>query len=216
MAKVYGMQFSPFTRKVILALEAKGVDFSIEQVSPAHKPDGFETLSPLGKIPAFQNDEVTLADSTVICEYIEERYSDVSLLPNSAALKAKSRWLEEYSDTVLVTVTGPIFFEMVVKGLLGLGEPDQERIQKVLTEAMPKVYSYLDSQVGHSGYLVGDALSMADISIGALMVSVYSIGYTVDATRWPKYAAYVEGLLASPLFQNRIASDKALMAKMKG
>lgn len=44
------------------------------------------------------------ADSTVICEYVEERYPEPSLLPESPSQRARSRWLEELADTRICQV----------------------------------------------------------------------------------------------------------------
>ncbi|WP_257265790.1 glutathione S-transferase family protein [Endozoicomonas sp. ONNA2] len=84
MSKLYGVPLSPMVRKVLLALEIKQIDYQLVPVTPFMKPEGFEKISPLKKIPAWQDDKVTLADSTVICEYLEDRYPKQALYPTAA------------------------------------------------------------------------------------------------------------------------------------
>ena len=87
MSKLYGVPLSPMVRKVLLALEIKQVDHELVPVTPFMKPEGFEKISPLKKIPAWEGDKVTLADSTVICEYLEGPLSRTGSLPKDAPRK---------------------------------------------------------------------------------------------------------------------------------
>ena len=45
------------------------------------------------------DDRVTLADSSVICEYLEDRHPEPVLYPRDAVSRARARWLEEFADT---------------------------------------------------------------------------------------------------------------------
>lgn len=209
MSTVHGISLSPFVRKVILALEFKGVAFNVNPVTPMNKPEGFEKISPLGKIPAYEDDQLAIADSSVICEYLDQRHGGDSLYPEDTVARAKARWFEEYADTQLITVSGSIFFERIVKTALMKQEADEEKVAKTIADVLPKVYSYLESQVGDEGFLVGSSLTIADISVGTHLLNTKYAGVDVDAGRWPKLAAYQARLFATELFANRIANDKA-------
>ena len=52
-------------------------------------------VSPIRRIPVLIDDRVTLADSTVILEYLNERHPKPPLLPADLAQRATARWLEE-------------------------------------------------------------------------------------------------------------------------
>ncbi len=212
MTTVYGVQLSPFSRKVILALEAKDVAFEVNPVTPFEKPEGFEKISPLRKIPAFEDDQITIADSTVICEYLEQRYPQNPLYPQNMVARARARWFEEYSDTAVLGVIGPIFFERLVKKVMLQQTPDEARVSQIIEDELPPVFDYLESQLGETGFLVTDTLTVADLALGSHLTNALYSGVEVDAVRWPKLATYTGRLLATELFANRIAADKALMA----
>ncbi len=212
MTTVYGIQFSPFVRKVILALEAKGIEFTVNPVTPLEKPAGFEALSPLGKIPAFEDDKIKLADSSVICEYLDQRYPENPLYPEDLVTRAKARWYEEYADTAVISVAGPIFFERVVKKILMKQEADEERVSNAIENDMPKVFSYLEGQLGESDFLVSNNLTTADLCMGSMLLNMKYGGVDVDSVHWPKLAAYRDRLFATTLFANRIAADQAMMS----
>ncbi|MGY0216122.1 glutathione S-transferase family protein [Endozoicomonadaceae bacterium StTr2] len=212
MTTVYGIQLSPFARKVILALEAKGVEFQINPVTPMNKPEGFEKISPLKKIPALQDDLVTLADSTVICEYLEQRYPQNPLYPEDLVARARARWFEEFSDTSVLAVAGPLFFERVVKKVMMKQEADEARVSQIVEEELPKVYGYLEQELSEAGFIAGETLSVADLALGSNLINAMYAGVDVDSARWPKLAAYKNRLFSTELFANRLASDKAMMS----
>ncbi|MCL1078363.1 glutathione S-transferase family protein [Parashewanella spongiae] len=212
MATVHGAPLSPFVRKVIFALEAKNITFDVNPVTPMGLPEGFEKISPLKKIPAFEDDLLTIADSSVICEYLEQRYPENPIYPKNMVDRAKVRWFEEYSDTAVLGVCGPIFYERIVKKLIMQQEPDESRVQNIIKDELPTVYDYLNEQLSESGFLVGETLTTADFSLGSNLMNAQYAGYHIDAKRWPLLAAYQERLFATQLFKNRLVADKAIMS----
>ncbi|MNJ64433.1 Stringent starvation protein A [compost metagenome] len=72
---VYGAPLSPFVRKVRLCLLEKALDYQLEMVMPFNPPDWYLQLNPLGRIPALRDGDLTLADSSVICQYLEDAYA---------------------------------------------------------------------------------------------------------------------------------------------
>ena len=72
MPKLLGAFGSPFVRKAFVALTEKGIAFEHEQVIPFGAPASYRKISPLGKIPAYQDGDRTLADSSVIIAYLEK------------------------------------------------------------------------------------------------------------------------------------------------
>ena len=69
--RIIGSFLSPYVRKVLVALELKGLQYEVDSITPFYGNDEFTRLSPLRRIPVLIDDRVTLCDSTVICEYCE-------------------------------------------------------------------------------------------------------------------------------------------------
>ncbi|WP_422474216.1 glutathione S-transferase family protein [Endozoicomonas sp. ALB032] len=209
--KVYGAILSPMVRKVIAALEMKGLDFELDLVIPFNTPEGFEKISPLKKIPALQDGEVTLADSSIICEYLEDRYPEIALYPTDPAHKAKARWYEEYADTVLMKVIAEgLFFERLVKPMMGM-ETDEDKVQQNLKDNMPRTLAYLESVVPEQGFLLGESLMMADIGIGSCFINAGYAGFEPDPSEYPAFAAYLHRVKAHPALQKRMKEDARLL-----
>ena len=99
--KIIGSYVSPYVRKVLVCLELKGIDYEIDPIAPFVGNDEFSRLSPLRRIPVLLDDGLVLNDSSVICQYLEDRYPTPALYPADIVERARARWLEEYADTRL-------------------------------------------------------------------------------------------------------------------
>ena len=73
-ATIIGGPISPYVRKVLAVCEMKGVPYQVDPIVPFFGDDRFSELNPLRRIPVFMDEQVSVSDSTVICEYLEERY----------------------------------------------------------------------------------------------------------------------------------------------
>ncbi len=212
--KIHGVILSPFVRKVLAVAKLKGLDYENELVFPGNAEPQWLELSPLGKIPAFEDDQLRISDSSVICEYLEDRYPETSLRPASPAEKARSRWFEEYGDTRVVELCGGgIFFERFVKKAMGLGEPDEAKVSETIDVLLPPVQDYLEGQLPADGFLFGD-LGIADISIVGPFINAEHAGYSVDSGRWPKLAAFIERVKGHAAIAELVDAEKQMLAGM--
>lgn len=215
MTTVYGAVLSPFVRKVLMTLEIKNIPYELQNVAPGAIPEGYDKIHPLKRIPALQDDLVTLADSSVICDYLERRYPMPSVYPQDIVMRAKALWLEEYADTKMVDTLGrPVFFKRVItKGMMGQSI-DEAEIAEHIAQKVPPVFDYLESQVPDQGYLVGNQLSIADISVTAHLINASYAGLYVDRARWPKLAAYYQRMVNEPAFKARMDHDTKVLNRL--
>jgi glutathione S-transferase len=210
MPIVYGAGASPFVRKVRVFLAEKGIAYEHDPVVPFNVSPEFRKLSPLGKIPAFRDGDITLSDSSVICAYVERTHPQPPLYPSDAYEYARALWFEEYGDGGLAPVFGgKIFFPRVLAPLIFKRTPDEAALQKVVTEELPPFFDYLEGQLADAPMIVGTRFSIADIGLGTQFVNLRHAGVGVDAARWPKLAKYVAGLHARPSFKACIEEEAA-------
>ncbi len=74
---------SPFVRKVLLACEKKGLTYEDKVLVPFPKTPEFIAMNPLGKIPILEiSDGRFIADSSVICAYLEKVHPEPALMPD--------------------------------------------------------------------------------------------------------------------------------------
>ena len=215
--KIIGSFVSPYVRKVLACMNLKGLEFEVDPITPFFGNDEFRRLSPLCRIPVLVDGDFSASDSTVICAYLDEAYPGHALLPANAKDRAKARWLEEYADTRLGDLfIWSLFYQKVVHPLVW-GEPgDQARIDKALNEDIPAALDYVEGEVPADGFLFGD-IGVADISIASFFRNGAYAGFSVDAGRWPRTAAFVERTLAHPCIADLLPfEDVQRSADIKG
>jgi glutathione S-transferase len=211
MPKLYGAFGSPFVRKAVVALTEKGIPFEHEQTIPFGASPEYRKISPLGKIPAFEEGGRTLADSSVIIAYLERTRPEPALYPSDPYDYARALWFEEYGDGGLAPVSGgKVFFPKVIAPRFFKQEPDLAAIQKVVDEELPPMFDYLEGELGDKEYLVGNRFTIADIGIATQFVNFMFAGYSVDPKRWPKLSAYLNRIHSRPSFKNVIDKEKAV------
>lgn len=97
MMKLYWSARSPFVRKVAIAAAETGTEARIERIAtaiaqPKVNPD-LLAINPVGKIPLLVLEDGTqLADSRVICEYLDTLHRGSRLFPEGAERWAALRW----------------------------------------------------------------------------------------------------------------------------
>ena len=94
MIRFYYGSGSPFSWRVQLVLEEKDLPYEPVLLSfdkGEHKSPAHLARSPHGKVPALEDDGVSLYESSAIVEYLEERYPRTPLLPPEAADRARVR-----------------------------------------------------------------------------------------------------------------------------
>ena len=194
--RIIGSYLSSCVRKVLAVLELKGLRYEIDPIVPFMGDDRFTALSPLRRVPVLIDDRATLADSTVICQYLEDRHAAPPIYPADVAERARARWLEEYADSRMGDVFIWGLFNEAVIGPGVWGRPrDLAAIERITTGEIPPVLDYLESQLPATGWLFG-SIGIADISIAVFFRNAAFARYRVDPERWPRTATFVDRVLA--------------------
>ncbi len=210
-ATIIGGPASPFVRKVLAVCELKGVPYRLDPIVPFYGDDGFGDLSPLRRIPVYIDDQVSLCDSSVICEYLEERYPEPSVLPGDVAVRAQARWLEEFSDTRVADVfIWRVFYEAVTLPFIFQQPRDKEKIARVVSEQVPQVMDYLEKVAPAEGFLAG-RVSIGDLAIAMPFGNLRWARVEPDKTRWPKTTGWVSRTHALPALAKLTGWAEAVM-----
>jgi glutathione S-transferase len=210
MIKIYGINVSAFVRKVRVVLAEKDIPYELVPTNPAAPDAEFQALTPLRKVPVLKDDTVVLPDSSVIVAYLEKRYPKPALLPEDPAQYGRALFYEEYGDTVVYGALIPVFLQRVFVPYVLKGTPDEKVIADALGRT-PAVLDYLEGELADREWLAGGQFSVADIAVATPFVNWSHGGEKVDATRWPRLAAYLERVLGRPSFQALIAEETAAL-----
>src|SRR5271168_99296 len=126
MRVLYHMPLSPYARKVRLVLAEKRLPFELRLEKVWERRPEYLEMNPAGTVPTLLEDnDLAIADSNVICEYLDEAYPDTSLLGQTLAERVEVRRLVAWFDGKFDReVTRNLNEQKYVKRLAGRGHPD--------------------------------------------------------------------------------------------
>ncbi len=198
---LYGAPLSPFVRKADAVLREKGIPFELESVNIMPMPDWFVEISPARRIPVLRDTSVaeegtrgTIPDSSAICAYIEKKHPETPLYPEDAYDYGRAIWLEEYCDSELAGQVGMGIFRPIQFNRFSGKDPDVATAKKTWDEKLPRYFDYLEGELDGGEFLVGNALSIADIALGCQLMQLDFVVGLPPAERWPALAAFGEGM----------------------
>jgi glutathione S-transferase len=190
--------------KTKVVLEEKRLPYRIENLPPGHlwkKPPEMTTRHPLGKVPYIEDDSVTIYDSTVIGEYLEDCYSWPALIPHSDPVaRARVRMIEQFADEALLVGNLPLLW------MPYWSEPDKRDAQRMekgreglRSRDLPYIEHLLTRQENSGAFLCGD-FSMADVPMMVLAMVLEVDQMALD--KFPRVAAYLERLRRRPSYRS--------------
>jgi glutathione S-transferase len=207
-----GASISPFVRKVLVVAAEKGVKLDNRPLNPATSTDPlFLATSPFRRIPVLVDGDFSLPDSTAIVTYLEALHPKPAVLPAAPRERARAIWFEEMADTILLSAGQRIFYNRVVAPKFLKRAGDLTSAQEAQDTLLPPVFAYLESVAPAEGFLVGSALSIADIAVASMLVNMTYCNAAPDPAVYPKLAAFLARMMARPGFTGALASDRALL-----
>jgi glutathione S-transferase len=208
---LFGAPVSPYVRKVLAYAAEKGIEMPLTPVGIGDPNPDFVAASPFKKMPAFTDGDFKISDSTAIITYLEAKHPEPALIPTDPANRARVIWFEEFADTMMVAALGAIFFNRIVAPkFLGI-EGDMAVADKAEKEALPPILDYLEGVIPASGFLVGDAFSLADIAVASPFVNGAHCGVFPDAATYPKLTAFLAAIHARPSMGDWIRRERQML-----
>jgi len=201
MRTLYHLWLHPFSRKVRVTLAEKGLDFSLRLEKIWERRTEFLTINPAGDVPVLvEEDGSVIANSTAICEYLEEVYDHTSLLGEDALARAETRRLLGWFDVKFNReVTENLVGEKIMKRFLKLGEPHGPSIRAGHANIHYHL-DYISYLMERRRWLAGDRFSLADIAAAGHLSAIDYIG-DVPWDEHPGARAWYQRMKSRPAFR---------------
>lgn len=178
---VYDHPLSPYGQKVKIALLEKGVEFETrmpDAIGSGATSGPFQNASPRGEVPALvDGEDVAIFDSTVILEYVEDRWPEPPLLPAEPLSRARARMLEDVMDT---------HFEAITWGLSELenfGRGAGPLAEKMFAAGLAQLeswYRWLNGELGSTNFFHGATFGWADLCVVPFVNGAVGFGAEPD------------------------------------
>jgi glutathione S-transferase len=104
-------------------------------------------------------------------------------------------------------------FQTIVRPNIRQEPTDKAVIDDVLNNVQPKILNYIESQITGK-FLVGDAMTIADIAIVSNFIVYHYIGYKLDAAKYPKLVKYIKSIAATDAYRKALDDEKPFVADM--
>jgi glutathione S-transferase len=162
---IYGTEFSTYVRSVRMALEEKGTDYKLHDVSVLrgeHKQATHLTRNPFGTVPAFEHDGAEMYETSPILRYIDQVWPSPALTPEDPRQRARMNQIISIIDYHgYASMIGQIVVQRLFTALLANGTDEN-----VVKSAIPRAQLCLqefERIKGHHRFLAGDRVSLADL-----------------------------------------------------
>lgn len=139
----------------------------VELKQGEHRRPEFLAINPNGKVPVLVDGDAAIWESPAIAAYLAQKTGS-ELWPAAPAQQVEVlRWIH-WGAAHFNRHAGTLFFERIAKASFGLGEPNAAAVEEA-TKHLRHFAKVLDGQVQGRRYLLGDALSVADFSVAAML-----------------------------------------------
>jgi len=210
--KLYDHPLSPYGQKVKIALLEKGVEFEgmLPNAIGSGQVDGtFAAANPRGEVPALLDGDAAIFDSTVILEYIEDKWPTPALLPETPIERARVRMLEDVMDTHFEAITWAL---SEIRNFGRAEGAEAERLEAAGAAELTRWYQWLEQQLGRRRWFNGDAFGWGDLCVIPFVNGAKSFGHS------PAEGSALAGWIdrANARDSVRRVSDEAATMTMQG
>lgn len=201
--KLFTFATSPYARKVRIVLDYKGVACEYaERCYSLDRKEDLRAASARAEVPVLMLDDGrTIADSTIICEYLEQVYPDPPIFPRDAYERARMRTIEDLCDRTFDAVGFGYFL-----GVLRADAPESQRIQAAARAECRALMETFERELGEREYFCG-AISLADFA--AICHAPLAHAMKIDLADLPRVRAWMDRMRKIPA----VAADRERAAK---
>jgi len=197
---LYGHPFSSYTQKVLIALYENGTPFELRCISPETPEHSAEWLRrwPIGQFPVLLDGERSIAESSIIIEYLALTHpGPVRLLPQDPMAALDVRFLDRFFDLHVMNA-----MQRAVNGAL-TGDPvKREGGMAAAVERLDRAYAWLERELAGRTWAAGADFTLADC---AAAPSLFYADWTHPISdAFPLLRAYRTRLLARPSFARAV------------
>lgn len=164
------------------------------------KPEKLWQVNPRGQVPVLVDGDLTLFDSTVINEYLDEKYSEPAMIPGDLAGRARCRLWEDQGDFYQASVG-----VLIADVFLAAADADLTPAAEKAMADLKSFYTQIETQLDGQEYLCGD-YSVADVSVFMTVVFAVTLGIPIESDN---LQTWFDRMMARPVIA---AEFEAIMA----
>ncbi len=157
----------------------------------------YHALHPTATSPTIRDGDLVLTESNAIVEYISHRHgeSKLSVAPTDDNYADYMYWMQLNHN-----LQSAFFAKMAA----GDQTEENSSMMKAMSSRQGRTYKHLNNQLANNAFIIGDALTCADI-MAMFPITMLSGMTGIDLADYPNIQAYVERIAARPAYQKAMA-----------
>jgi glutathione S-transferase len=207
---LFNHPLSPYAQKVRIMLREKKIPFEMQIPDGlgSGEDTGYSSHNPRLEVPALVHEGATIFDSTIILEYLEDRFPTPAMRPDSPLARARCREVEEVCDTHYEAINwglGEIRF-------FGRAADKAEKLRRVAGEETAAIQFWLEKFISPSGWMTGDRFGWADLVAVPYITMSQIFGFAPEPRS--KLNEWLEKVTQRPAVAKTIGEAAAAVAGM--
>lgn len=190
--KLYCNPLSPNSRRVSLTVRQAGVpceEVVLDFSKGEHKAPEFLAINPNGMVPALVDEDLQLFESRAMMQHIALKNPESSLFPSDDRVRTEiARW-QFWDASHFARALGDLAFEKLLKPMMGIGEPDQAKVDDAMSR-FGRFAAVLNAHLDGRTWLASDALTLADLTVAASMT--YALPCQAPVADYPHLSAWFD------------------------
>jgi len=206
---LFGANFCPFVQRVWILLEYKRIPYQYVECDPYNKPKALMDINPRGLVPALKigDNGERLGESTVIMEYLEERFSSPgtpSLLPPLSEPYQRAR-VRLAADNVNRNIV-PCFYRYLLN-------QDSEKQAECAQEFLENLIKFVESMDDEGPFWGGKDLGWVDVMIAPWILRAKNVlrhyrGFVLPTEPGSRYKKWEAAVLDHPAVRATTSTDQ--------
>jgi RNA polymerase-associated protein len=199
MMILYSGTACPFSQRCRIVLYEKGMDFEIKDIDLHEKPEIIAAMNPYNQVPILVERDLTLYESNIINEYIDERFPHPQLMPADPVMRARARLM-------LFNIERDLFSHL---SEIACGTPKVvEKARAIVRDSLTQIAPLFAKQK----YMLGEDYSMLDVALAPLLWRLDYLGIQLPKQGAP-LLKYAERIFARPAFIDALTPVEKAMRK---
>jgi glutathione S-transferase len=175
---ILDIPLSPYAQKVKMALIEKNIPFEVQHPDLDAQDVKASMRNPRAEVPVLLDGDTSIFQSSIILEYIEERWPEPALLPKEPAQRARVRMLQEICDTTYDAVNWGVSEVLFFKRAEG---PLADSILERARTQVRQLNARLERELQTRPWFNGDQFGFGDIVVYPFVNGAAALGNKPEA-----------------------------------
>ena len=201
MITIYHLSTSR-SERIVWLMEELGLEYSLEKFQrepTGAAPDALKAIHPLGKAPVIRDDDIVLAESGAIVDYIVHRYGGgrLAIVPQAPEYARYLYWLHFAEGSLMSLALIALVLTRVPEGS---SSPAATRVAARLKQML----AFVDAELAGRTYFAGTEFTSADVMM-TFPFTTMRLFLDYDLAPYPNILAYLSRIEARPAYQKAMA-----------